>query len=123
MFPPELQEVLDRALELDPDERWPSVLEFGEALRAAVGPRVEEKEPLEEESPETVAWEGSWDDVPPPEEPIVAASESELERPDPAETSAAADVADLQIPATEVAPKPPLPGLAGYLRVVLDWAW
>jgi len=110
VFPPKLQEVLDRALQLDPDERWPSVLEFGEALHEAVGDWVDEEEPLEEESPETESLEGPWGGVSLPEEPTLAASESELEHPDLAETAAAADAVDVQIPETEVAPKPPLPG-------------
>ena len=46
VFPPKLQEALDRALQLDPDQRWPSVLEFGEALHAAVGAWVDEEGPF-----------------------------------------------------------------------------
>ena len=109
VFPPKLQEALDRALQLEPDERWPSVLEFGEALHEAVSDWVDEEEPLEEESPGTELLERPWGSVSTLEEPTPAASDSELEGPHPAGAAAAADVVDLRIPATEVGPKPPLP--------------
>jgi len=110
VFPPKLQEALDRALQLEPDERWPSVLEFGEALHEAVGAWVDEEEPLEEESPGTELLEKPWGGVSTLEESTPAASDSELESPHPAGADDDDDeVVDQRIPATEVGPKPPLP--------------
>jgi serine/threonine protein kinase len=58
VFPPDLQAVFDRALQTDPDDRWPDVMAFGDALIEAVGPIADEEELLEpdlyaDKSPET----------------------------------------------------------------------
>jgi hypothetical protein len=67
-----------------------------------------DEEALGEDTSKTELWEGSLDAVSPLEESTRATSESELERPDVDEKAAAADVVDLQIPATQVAPQPAL---------------
>ena len=76
-FPPELQQVFDRALEMEPEDRWPDAQEFRKALLEAVGPIVDEIDPLEEESydepepeeatAETAMWEAPGGEAPTPE--------------------------------------------------------
>ena len=43
IFPPNLEKVLTKSLEANPDNRYATTLEFGVALAAACGPGVYEK--------------------------------------------------------------------------------
>jgi len=109
-FPAALQRVLDRALRKDPEERWSTVKEFGDALERALAPG---RPAPDISSAPTQQWKG--DPGSPP--PVVPLSPTSHEQP-PAvvERTAAADVPDQvdpQIPATELAPPRPAPTKGG----------